>query len=87
VVAFLTPTGREPTTARSGSVVPAVAISYDSVLRGVKEALREAPSGSRDERVLSEVAAHLEEDILGDPEVKALVRELGGLIGGHWGLR
>ena len=76
VMAFLTPTGREPTTARSDSAVSAVAISYDSVLSGVKEALGEAPSGSRDEHVLSEVAAHLEEDILGDPEVKAMVGEL-----------
>jgi hypothetical protein len=73
VVAFLTPTGLEPTTARSESAVPAVAIGYDRVLRGVQEARREARSGRRDERVLSQVAAHLEENILGDPEVNSAV--------------
>jgi PD-(D/E)XK nuclease superfamily len=77
VVAFLTPTGREPTTANSDSQVPAVALGYDSILAAVEEARREAPPGSRDERVLGEVTAHLKEDILGHPEeAKRLVRAL-----------
>lgn len=76
VVVFLTPTGREPTTARPGSSVPAVAVGYGLVLAAVEEARRSAFPGSRDEHVLSEVAAHLKEDIVGDPEAKALAREL-----------
>ncbi len=76
VVVFLTPTGREPTTARVGGPVPALALGYESVLAAVEEARLQAPSGSRDESVLGEVAAHLKEDILGNTEVKNLVREL-----------
>ena len=53
VLAFLTPTGREPTTARTDSLVPAVAIGFDSILSGVKEARREAASERCDEGVLS----------------------------------
>ena len=76
VVVFLTPTGREPTTARVGGPVPALALGYDSVLAAVEEARQRAMHGSLDEIVLSVVAAHLKEDILGDPEVKNLAREL-----------
>jgi PD-(D/E)XK nuclease superfamily len=76
VMIFLTPTGREPTTARVGGPVPALALGYDSVLAAVEEARRRAMHGSGDESVLGVVAAHLKEDILGDPEVKNLVREL-----------
>jgi hypothetical protein len=73
---FLTPTGREPTTARAGGPVPALALGYGSILTAVEEARRKASPGSRDGATLGEVAAHLKEDILGDPEVKILVREL-----------
>jgi hypothetical protein len=76
VMVFLTPTGREPFTARVPSPVPAVAVGYELVLNAVKEARRRTIPRSRDERVLSEIAAHLEEDILGEPEVKTLVRQL-----------
>ncbi len=75
-VAFLTPTGRGPATARSDILVPAVPVGYEAVLGAVEEAGRRAPLGSREERVLGEVAAHLKEDIVGDPEAKTLVREL-----------
>jgi hypothetical protein len=58
-------------------VVPVVAVGYDLILTAVEQTRREARSGSRDERVLSEVAAHLREDVLAeDPEVRMLVREL-----------
>ncbi len=73
---FLTPTGREPTTARAGGRVPAVALGYEWILAAVEEARRKATPGSRDEGALGEVAAHLREDLMGEPEVKNLVREL-----------
>lgn len=76
VMIFLTPTGREPTTHHLDSEVPVVAVSYALILAVVKKALQRAPIGSRDEHALAEVAAHLEEDILGNPEVRKLVREL-----------
>jgi len=77
VMVFLTPTGREPTTALSDSQVPTVSVGYDSVLAAVEEALRHTERGSRNEHVLSEIIAHLREDILGeDPEVRTLAREL-----------
>jgi hypothetical protein len=76
LVAFLTPSGREPTTADPHSSVAVVALGYEVVLDAVEVARRSARPGSREESVLGEVAAHLKEDIVGDPEVKALVREL-----------
>jgi hypothetical protein len=76
VVVFLTLTGREPSTADPHSPVPAVALGYEAVLDVVQEARRGATSGSREESVLSEIAAHQKEDIVGDAESKALVREL-----------
>lgn len=76
VVVFLTPTGREPNTASLDSPVPALALSYETVLAAVEEARRHADPGGRDGSVLDEIAAHLKEDIVGDPELKAMVREL-----------
>jgi hypothetical protein len=76
VLVFLTPTGREPSTADPHSPVPAVELGYGAVLDVVEEARRGATSGSREASVLGEVAAHLKEDIVGDAESKALVREL-----------
>jgi hypothetical protein len=75
VLVFLTPNGREPSTADPRSPVPVDALGYDMVLDVVEEARRGAISGSREESVLAEVAAHLKEDIVGDAESKALVRE------------
>lgn len=77
VVAFLTPTGRGTTTARADGPVPYVTLGYDAVLRAIGEARGRAETGSRDERVLMELEAHLEEDILGETgEAEALARGL-----------
>ena len=77
VMIFLTPTGRGPTTAISDHPVPTVSAGYGLIVQAVEEALRETRPGSRDERVLSEIATHLREEILGEEtEVKTLVREL-----------
>lgn len=78
VIVFLSPNGRDPATARDDGPVPWVALGYDVVLTAVREARSRAAPGSHEDRVLSEVAAHIEEDILGDPEAeaKALVNEL-----------
>ena len=76
VVVFLTPTGREPSTADPHSPVPAVALGYEAVLDVVEETRRGATFGSREQSVLGEVAAHLREDIVGGSESKALIREL-----------
>jgi len=53
-----------------------VELGYEAVLDVVEEARRGATSGSREASVLGEVAAHLKEDIVGDSESKALIREL-----------
>ncbi len=78
VLVFLTPTGREPTTALEGAAVPVVALDYGAVLSALGEARERAPSGSRDERVLREFEDHVREDILGEreDEAKALARGL-----------
>lgn len=76
VIVFLTPSGREPDTADPANPVPVIAASYGVILEVVEAARLRSQNGSRDERVLTEVADHLREDIVGDPEVKAIVREL-----------
>ena len=77
IMVFLTPTGRTPTTALSHSSVPVISVGYYLIVEAVKEAWREAEPESRDQHALSEIAAHLKEDILGEEtEVKTLVREL-----------
>ena len=76
VVVFLTPSGRKPTTADPHSPVPVVALGYEAVQNAVEEAWRETTPGRREAGVLGEVAAHLKEDIVGDPEEVALIREL-----------
>lgn len=78
VLAFLTPTGRDPTTALEGAAVPVVALDYGAALSALGEARERAPSGSRDERVLREFEDHVREDILGEreDEAKALARGL-----------
>ena len=79
VLAFLTPTGREPTTADPCAPVPVVALGWDAVLRAAGEARELAPPGSRDGRALSEFEDHVREDILGeggDGDAKALARGL-----------
>ena len=77
VMAFLTPTGRGPTTARPDDPVPVVTLGYDVVLRVVGKARGRAASGSRDERALLELEAHIREDILGEAgEAKTLAGEL-----------
>lgn len=77
VVAFLTPTGRGPATARADGPVPCVTLGYDAVLRAVGEARGRAEPGSRDERVLTELEEHIGEDILGEAgEAEALARGL-----------
>lgn len=68
VLAFLTPTGRDPTTALQGAAVPVVTLDYGAVLSAVGEAREVSPSGSRDERVLLEFEDHVREDILGEGE-------------------
>ncbi len=74
---FLTPSGRDPATAIPRHPVPVVPIGYGLVTSAVEEALRQAESGGRDEHALSEVVAHLKENILSeDTEVRALVRDL-----------
>ncbi len=77
VLLFLTPTGREPTTALSGSSVPAISVGYDLILEAVEEVLRSAGLRSSDRQALEMIAEHIREDILGaETEVVALVREL-----------
>ncbi len=77
LMVFLTPTGREPTTAIPHHSVPTVSVGYDLFVKAAEEALREAEPGSRDEHALSEIVAHLKENILGeDTKVKELVRDL-----------
>lgn len=77
IMVFLTPTGREPTTAFSHSSVPAISVGYDLIVEAVEEALRAAEPESRDSHTLSEIAAHLREEILGEEtEVKTMVRKL-----------
>jgi hypothetical protein len=76
VIIFLSPAGRNPLTARDGHSVPVVPVGYEAILRAVEAARQQAEPDSRDGYVLGEVAAHLKEDIVGDPEVTALVREL-----------
>lgn len=76
VIVFLTPSGREPDTADPSSPVPVIAASYGEILDVVEAARLRTRDGSRDERVLTEVVEHLREDIVGDPEVKSIVREL-----------
>jgi hypothetical protein len=77
VMIFLTPTGREPTTAISHHRVPAVSAGYALIVEAIGETLREAEPRSRDQHVLREIMAHLRENILDEEtEVKILVREL-----------
>lgn len=73
---FLTPEGRLPTTHDSRSSVAVVACGYEVILKAVRETSEQAIPGSHEERVLGELAAHLEEDILGEDEVRDLAREL-----------
>lgn len=79
VLAFLTPTGRAPTTARQADTVPVVSLGYEAVLSAVRNAREQAASRSRDERALLEFEDHLREEILGEPrevEAKNMAREL-----------
>ena len=79
VLAFLTPTGRDPTTADWGAPVPVVTLGWDAVLRATGQALDRAPAGGRDERVLSEFYDHVREEVLRearDDDAKALARGL-----------
>lgn len=79
VLAFLTPTGRGPTTASEGAAVPVVALDYGSVLSAAGEARGGAASGGRDERALMEFEEHVREAILGEPRednARALARGL-----------
>ena len=79
VLAFLTPTGRGPTTATEEAAVPVVALDYGAVLSAAEEARSRAASGSRDERALSEFCDHVREGILGEPrddDARALARGL-----------
>lgn len=77
LLVFLTPTGREPTTAKASHPVRVVQAGYAVIASAAEEALRKAESGSRDEHSLSEVVAHLKENVLNeDTEVKEMVREL-----------
>lgn len=77
LMVFLTPTGREPTTAISPHPVSTVSLGYDLIVEATEGALRETRPGSRDEYALSEVVAYLKENILGeDTEVRTLVRQL-----------
>ena len=78
VLAFLIPTGREPTTALEGATVPVVTLDYGAVLTALGEARKRAPLGGRDERVLREFEDHVREDILEEreDEAKVLARQL-----------
>ncbi len=77
ILVFLTPTGREPTTADSESQIPTVSADYNLILEAVDVALRKAEPGSGDQHALQVIAKHVREDILGEEtEVKSVVREL-----------
>ena len=77
IMVFLTSTGRLPTTALDQSSVPVIPAGYEMLVENIEETLRDSKLGSRDRRVLSEIAAHIREEILDEEqEVKALVREL-----------
>ena len=64
-VAFLTPTGRRPTTASEGSAVPVVSLGYDSVARAIRRAREAAPPESADRHALSALEEHVKGEILG----------------------
>ena len=79
VMAFMCPTGREPTTASQASSVPCVALDYRTVLSAITAALDVTERISRDWRALKEIAQHIEEDILDNMdnmELRSLVGEL-----------
>jgi hypothetical protein len=78
ILLFLTPTGREQTTALLESAVPTVSVGYDVLLDSIEETKSSADLGSSDRQALVMIADHIREDILGTEteEVKPLVREL-----------
>lgn len=77
LMVFLTPTGREPTTAISPHPVPTISAGYKLIVEAAEDALQKTTPGSRDDHTLSAIVAHLKENILGeDTEVRALVRQL-----------
>jgi hypothetical protein len=88
VLAFLTPTGRDPATALEGTAVSVVTLDYGAFLSAAGEARRKAASGSRDERALSEFEDHLREAILREPGKTTRGRWPGGCgasMGGRCG--
>lgn len=77
LMVFLTPTGRLPTTADIDSATPCLSIGYDAILQIIRNLCDHTAMDARDHRVLTEIATHLEEDILGSSnDIKTLVREL-----------
>lgn len=76
LMVFLTPQGRQPTTNDPCRPVPVAARGYDWILETVRQTAAEAKPDSREERVLCEFATHLQEEILGENEVRSLAREL-----------
>lgn len=78
LLVFLTPTGRRPQTVNIDANVPTVDLGYARLNAVLEASLKEVPSGSRVQRVLSEIIDHVREDILGqdDQSVQAKVREL-----------
>lgn len=76
-MAFLTPTGRPPSTADAGSPVPVVALGYDSVARALGRALEAAPPESDERHALSAMQDHVRGEILGEgDEARAMARGL-----------
>lgn len=74
---FLTPTGRRSTTADIDTATPCLSIGYDTILEIIRNSREKAELDARDHRVITEIAAHLEEDILGSSnDIRTLVREL-----------
>ncbi|MBN9119232.1 MAG: PD-(D/E)XK nuclease family protein [Planctomycetes bacterium] len=72
---FLTPSGRLPLTAAPDHTVPCLPISYSDVLGAIQVARQTA--SNRDANTLELIAAHLREEIMGEPdEIRQAVREL-----------
>jgi hypothetical protein len=76
VVVFLSPTKRRPSTADATSRVPCVVLGYSAVIAAIQASLDQNTLESAEVRVLQELERHLGEDILGDQQIRKVVRKL-----------
>lgn len=82
VLVFLAPAKRTPFTENAQSPVPCVPLGYEVVLAALDAALETSASTPKEARrrcdrhALAELAAHIEEEIMGDPQSAQLARSL-----------